>query len=76
VIQAAMAGEGIAIGWRHVVDSLIQKRLLVPVLPQSWITGEGFHLIWSDSTTLSESAQRVRDRIIEEARAAALVRLP
>ena len=76
VIQAAMAGEGIAIGWRHVTESLIAKRLLVPVLPQSWVTGEEFHLIWSGRTELSESAQQVRDWIIEEARAAALRRLP
>lgn len=76
VIQAAMAGEGVAIGWRHVTESLIKKRLLVPVLPQSWVTGEEFHLIWSDTTTLSDSAQQVRDWIIEEARAAAMVRLP
>ena len=76
VIQAAMAGEGIAMGWRHVVDSLITARLLVPVLAQSWITGEEFHLIWSDKTTLSESAQQVRDWMIEEARIESMVRLP
>jgi len=76
VIQAAMAGEGIALGWRHVVDSLIDTRLLVPVVPQSWITGEEFHLIWSDSTRLSESAEKVRDWIIKEARIASMVRLP
>ncbi len=76
VIQAAMAGEGIAMGWRHVTESLIRKRLLVPVLPQSWKTGDEFHLIWSDRTELSEPAQQVRDWIIEEARAAAMVRLP
>ena len=61
VIQAAMAGEGIAMGWRNVTDSLIRKRLLVPVLPQSWKSGEEFHLIWSDRTELSESTQQVRD---------------
>ncbi len=76
VIQAAMAGEGIALGWRHVVDSLIKSRLLVPVVPKSWITGEEFHLIWSDRTTLSESACQVRDWIIEEARIVSMVRLP
>ena len=76
VIQAAMAGEGIAMGWRHVTDGLIRKRLLVPVLPQGWKTGEEFHLIWSARTELSESARQVRDWMIEEARAAAMVRLP
>jgi DNA-binding transcriptional LysR family regulator len=71
-----MAGEGVAIGWRHVTESLIKKRLLVPVLPQSWVTGEEFHLIWSSGTELSPSAQRVRDWIIEESKAASMVRLP
>lgn len=76
VIQAAMAGEGIAMGWRHVTEALIKKRLLVPVLPKSWKTGEAFHLIWSDRTQLSESAQQVRDWIIKESKADAMVRLP
>jgi len=76
VIQAAMAGEGVAIGWRHVTEPLIAKRLLVPVLPQKWITGEEFHLIWSANTELSDSAQQVRDWILEEAKAAAMIRLP
>ena len=76
VIQAAMAGEGIALGWRHVVDPLIKSRLLVPVVPQSWITNEEFHLIWSDRSTLTDSARQVRDWIIEEAKAASVVRLP
>jgi DNA-binding transcriptional LysR family regulator len=76
VLQAAMAGEGVAMGWRHVVQSLFKSKLLVPVLPQSWITGEEFHLIWSNRTTLSISAARVRDWIIEESKAAALLRLP
>ena len=75
VIQAAMAGEGIALGWRHVVNSLISTRLLVPVVPQSWITGDEFHLIWSDNTRLSESAEQVRDWIIDEARIASVIRL-
>jgi DNA-binding transcriptional LysR family regulator len=75
VIQAAMAGEGVALGWRHVVNSLISTRLLVPVVPQSWITGDEFHLIWSDNTRLSESAAQVRDWIIDEARIASVVRL-
>ncbi|MFT7556451.1 MAG: DNA-binding transcriptional LysR family regulator, partial [Planctomycetota bacterium] len=56
VLQAAIAGEGIAIGWRHVVESLIESRLLVAAIPQSWVSDEEFHLIWSDKTILSDSA--------------------
>ena len=76
VLQASMAGEGIALGWRHVVSGLIRSRLLVPVVSQSWITSEEFHLIWSDKTELSDAASQVRDWIIEESRAAAVLRLP
>jgi DNA-binding transcriptional LysR family regulator len=68
VIQAAMAGEGIAIGWRHVVEPLMQKKLLVPLASVSWKTNEEFHLIWSDKNTLSSAAEQVRDWIILEAR--------
>jgi DNA-binding transcriptional LysR family regulator len=76
VLQAAMAGEGVAMGWRHVVQPLFKSKLLVPVLPQSWVTGEEFHLIWSNHSTLTDSATHVRDWIIEESKAASVVRLP
>jgi len=76
VLQAAMAGEGVAMGWRHVVQPLFKSKLLVPVLPQSWVTGEEFHLIWSNRSTLTDSATQVRDWIIEESKAASVVRLP
>jgi len=67
VIQAAMSGEGIAMGWSHVVSPLTERGLLLAVLPDSWITDEEFHLIWSERTTLSPPAQQVRDWIIDEA---------
>ncbi len=66
VLQAAIAGEGIAMGWRHVVESLFDAGLLKPAFPQSWVTGEEFHLIWSEKTHLSEPAQQVRDWILAE----------
>lgn len=66
VIQAAMSGEGIAMGWRHVVDSLIERGLLVQAYPESWTTGEEFHLIWSSRTELSQQAKLVRDWMLEE----------
>ena len=68
VIQAAMSGEGVAMDWRHVVDSLIERGLLVQAFSESWVTGEEFHLIWSSNTTLSPHAELVRHWIINEAR--------
>jgi DNA-binding transcriptional LysR family regulator len=66
VIQAAMSGEGIALGWRHVVDSLIDRGLLVQAYPESWVTGEEFNLIWSSRIELSQQAKLVRDWILTE----------
>ncbi|MFT5226635.1 MAG: DNA-binding transcriptional LysR family regulator, partial [Polaribacter sp.] len=66
VIQAAMSGEGIAMGWKHVVDSLIERGLLVQAYPKSWVTGEEFHLIWSSRIELSPQAKLVRDWILNE----------
>jgi DNA-binding transcriptional LysR family regulator len=68
VVQAAMSGEGIAIGWKHIVALLISSGLLVQVMPLCWKSGEEFHLIWSSRTTLSPHAEQVRDWIINEAR--------
>ena len=67
VLQAAMAGEGIALGWNHVVERLIAQELLAPVGPWTWETGAGFHLIWSEKAELSEPARAVRDWILDAA---------
>ena len=67
VLQAAMAGEGIAIGWNHVIDRLIEQDLLHIVGTEAWRSGIGFHLIWSRRTPLSDQASAVRDWILATA---------
>ena len=64
VLQAAMAGEGIAFGWKHVTSRLIEKGLLVARPEWSWHTGKGFYLVWSRDTPLIPQAQQVRDWMI------------
>ena len=66
VIQAAIAGEGIALGWRHIVSNLLEKQVLEIAFNQSWSSNNDTWLIWSKSVDLSESAQQVRDWIIAE----------
>ncbi len=68
VLQAAMAGEGIAIGWRHICELPLAQGLLVRVGPWAWKTGESFHLIWSANQKLSEAAILVRDWILAKSR--------
>ena len=67
VIQAAMAGEGIALGWLHIVENLLQQDLLEPAGPWRWETENSHYLIWSNRTALSEPAEIVRDWIIANA---------
>lgn len=67
VLQTAMAGEGVSLGWAHVVDRLISLGLLAPVGDWVWNSGRGFHLIWPTAAPLSDDAARVRDWIIGNA---------
>jgi len=64
VLQAAIAGEGFAFGWRHVTDHLVAQGLLVRRDEWAWTTGAGFYLVWSDNTPLSPQAERVRDWLV------------
>ena len=67
VLQAAMAGEGIAMGWAHLVDPLIEQGLLARIGSRRWRTERSFHLIWSNRTPLSPQAKAVRAWILEAA---------
>ena len=61
VIQAAMEGQGIAIGWRHLVERLLASGLLVRVTDHVMTTGKGFYVVWPKEGGLSDNARRVRD---------------
>ncbi len=69
VLQAAMAGEGFAFGWKHVTDRLIQQGLLAARAEWQWATGQGFYLVWSRTRPLLPEAIQVRDWILAQAEA-------
>lgn len=54
VIGAALAGQGVAIGWRHLVDELVAQGLLCRVLDGSAASSYGYHLV------LPQRKRRVR----------------
>ena len=44
LLQAAAAGEGIALGWRHLVDEFLAAGTLVPLLPEAMTAPGAFYL--------------------------------
>jgi DNA-binding transcriptional LysR family regulator len=64
VVQAAMAGEGVALGWWHICERPIRQGLLAPLAEVQVLTGEGFHLVWSDHVPLSRDAELTRDWMV------------
>ena len=70
-MHAAMAGEGIALGWRHVVAGILERGLLVRVGDATASReGQGCYLVWS-SSALSRQTLSVREWFIEAASVAA-----
>ncbi len=57
VIQQAIAGAGVALGWRFLVDQLVADGLLVHV-GQPTPTGKGFYLTWPSGAS-ADRCQRV-----------------
>jgi putative choline sulfate-utilization transcription factor len=45
VIQAALAGQGVALGWRPLVDDLLDKGQLVPALDRTVVTDRGYYFV-------------------------------
>jgi LysR family glycine cleavage system transcriptional activator len=58
VLQDALAGRGVALGWRPLVDELLRQGLLIDVGPESSRTDSGYLLAWP-STTAPELVDRV-----------------
>jgi DNA-binding transcriptional LysR family regulator len=59
VVQAAMAGEGIALGWRHIVELLIEQGFLMKTFDLSYAEDNHFFVIWPKSSMLSPQAERL-----------------
>jgi len=65
VLQAAIAGDGIAFGWDHIVRNMVDSHLLAAKEDWAWRTGNGIFLIWPRTQALTPQAAQVRDWIVE-----------
>lgn len=68
VLQAALLGQGIAVGWLNVVSHWLDIGSLVPATPTAIATERLCHLIHSRKKPLSPAAREVQDWVIEETR--------
>ncbi|WP_374372627.1 LysR substrate-binding domain-containing protein [Dongia sp.] len=66
VIQAAISGRGIALGWWHVVAHELAQKELVPAAPEILETGNHYYLVASNRRPLRDPAILVRDWLLAE----------
>lgn len=62
VVLAAQEGQGVILGWAHLIDPLVAAGALVRPIPQSWATGIDFMLVWSGEP--APQTRRVRDWLL------------
>ena len=66
VIQSVIEGQGVALGWHHLVDALVHKGVLVRLGDSPLATGQGFHILWPRTAPLSRMAMQVRDWLLDQ----------
>jgi DNA-binding transcriptional LysR family regulator len=67
LIQAAVAGQGIALGWRHLVQDFLEAGQLVrPIAPTMQPRG-AYHLVHAEGTALAPETQTFVDWVLDEA---------
>ena len=67
VMQAAQAGQGIALGWGRFVGPMLESGTLVPVLDTRLRTKDAFHLVSPRRETQSAEALAFRDWLLAQA---------
>lgn len=68
VVQSVIAGQGIALGWRHLVERLVDQGVLMRLGDHALTTGQQFHVIWPRSAALPRPALEVRDWLLDQPR--------
>jgi DNA-binding transcriptional LysR family regulator len=69
VLQAALEGQGVALGWRHIVAALIAQGRLVRPIPQSVTTDQPMYLVASRAGRARVDAMHLKDWLVAEATA-------
>ncbi|MBI3898439.1 MAG: LysR family transcriptional regulator [Gammaproteobacteria bacterium] len=67
LLQSALAGEGIALGWRGLVDPMLESGSLVQLLPSLRREQHGYFLCVHEDRTTEKLLRKVTDWIVQEA---------
>ncbi|KQQ58062.1 LysR family transcriptional regulator [Pseudomonas sp. Leaf129] len=66
LIQAAIAGQGVAIGWRHLVDALLEQQLLCRPFEGAATSALGYFVVVPQRKRRGQMVQRFVDWVMEE----------
>ncbi len=68
IIQAAMNGQGVALGFSGLVDDLMERGQLIAPLAERRGRGLGVYLVIPEETPMSTSTRQFHDWLLDEAR--------
>lgn len=66
-LQAAQAGQGVALGWMSLVKPLIARKLLAKASPAEIAAPQSFYLTWPSRQPLKPEAEILRDWLLRQA---------
>ena len=66
-LQAAIAGQGVALGWSKFIEPILEQGLLVPVGRERLLTHRAFYLLWPAGARLSAKAELVSEWMVDMA---------
>lgn len=64
VVQSVLEGQGIALGWRHLIGRQVENGVLVRLTDHTLSTGKSYHVVWPKDASLSSATEAVRDWLI------------
>ncbi|MCB1639372.1 MAG: LysR family transcriptional regulator [Thiothrix sp.] len=66
VVQAAMEGQGVALGWLHIVRPLLESGKLVAPLPERIATNHDFYVVAREGQPMRVECRALLDWLLEE----------
>lgn len=68
LVQMAIEGGGLVMGWRHMIDPCLDAGLLVPACDATASLGGGYYLVWPADRHEHAAARIFRNWIYAETR--------